>query len=113
MRQNRPTSVSGNTRPIFRPAAARSGILEEAQLDLKRYQTLAAQNSIARQQAEDQAYIVHQDEGTVKLDEGLVEGAKLNLGYTDIISPVDGTVVSRNVTQGQTVARACRRRPCS
>ena len=80
------------------------GILEEAQLDLKRYQTLAAQNSIARQQAEDQAYVVHQDEGTVKLDEGLVEGAKLNLGYTGIISPVDGTVVSRNVTQGQTVA---------
>jgi HlyD family secretion protein len=80
------------------------GILQEAQLDLKRYQTLAAQNSIARQQAEDQAYVVNQDEGTVKLDEGLVEGAKLNLGYTDIISPVDGTVVSRNVTQGQTVA---------
>jgi HlyD family secretion protein len=47
---------------------------------------------------------VQQDEGTVKLDEGLVEGAKLNLGYTDIVSPVEGTVVSRNVTQGQTVA---------
>jgi len=33
-----------------------------------------------------------------------VESATLNLGYTDIVSPVDGTVVSRNVTQGQTVA---------
>jgi HlyD family secretion protein len=40
----------------------------------------------------------------VKLDEGLVESAKLNLDYTNIISPVNGTVVSRNVTQGQTVA---------
>jgi HlyD family secretion protein len=80
------------------------GLLEEARLDLKRYQTLAAQNSIARQQAEDQAYLVQQDEGIVKMDEGLVEGAKLNLEYTDIISPVDGTVVSRAVTQGQTVA---------
>lgn len=40
----------------------------------------------------------------MKLDEGLVEGAKLNLEYTDIVSSVDGTVVSRNVTQGQTVA---------
>jgi HlyD family secretion protein len=79
-------------------------VLDKDRLDLARYQKLAAQNSIARQQAEDQAYVVHQDEGTVKLDEGLVEGAKLNLGYTDIISPVDGTVVSRNVTQGQTVA---------
>ena len=79
-------------------------ILDKDRADLARYRTLAAQNSIARQQAEDQAYVVHQDEGTVKLDEGLVEGAKLNLGYTDIVSPVDGTVVSRNVTQGQTVA---------
>ena len=79
-------------------------ILGKDRLDLARYQKLAAQNSIARQQAEDQAFVVHQDEGNVKLDEGLVEGAKLNLDYTDIISPVNGTVVSRNVTQGQTVA---------
>jgi len=79
-------------------------LLDEAKLDLHRYQTLAAQDSIARQQAEDQAYVVHQDEGTVKLDEALVEGAKLNLEYTNIVSPVDGIVVSRAVTQGQTVA---------
>ena len=45
-----------------------------------------------------------QDEATVKLDQALVEGAKLNLDYTDIVSPVEGTVVSRNVTGGQTVA---------
>ena len=79
-------------------------ILAKDQGDLKRYQQLAAENSIARQQAEDQAYVVNQDEGTVKLDQALVEGAKLNLDYTDIISPVNGTVVSRSVTGGQTVA---------
>jgi HlyD family secretion protein len=79
-------------------------ILAKDRANLARYQKLAAQNSIARQQAEDQAFLVQQDEGTVKLDEGLVESAQLNLGYTDIVSPVDGTVVSRNVTQGQTVA---------
>jgi HlyD family secretion protein len=79
-------------------------ILNKDRADLLRYQTLAAQNSIARQQAEDQAYVVQQDEGTVKFDQALVDGAKLNLGYTDIVSPVNGTVVSRNVTQGQTVA---------
>jgi HlyD family secretion protein len=79
-------------------------ILAKDRTDLARYQKLSAQNSIARQQAEDQVYLVQQDEGTVKLDEALVENAKLNLGYTDIVSPVDGTVVSRNVTQGQTVA---------
>ncbi|HEV2550647.1 MAG TPA: efflux RND transporter periplasmic adaptor subunit [Stellaceae bacterium] len=79
-------------------------ILEKDRANLARYQKLAAENSIARQQAEDQAYLVQQDEGTVKIDEALVESATLNLGYTDIVSPVDGTVVSRNVTQGQTVA---------
>lgn len=78
--------------------------LDKDRLDLARYQKLAAQDSISRQQAEDQVYAVHQDEGTVRLDEGLVEGAKLNLLYTNIVSPVDGVVVSRNVTQGQTVA---------
>ena len=79
-------------------------ILDKDRANLVRYQKLAAENSIARQQAEDQIYVVQQDEGTVKIDQGLVDSAKLNLGYTDIISPVDGTVVSRNVTQGQTVA---------
>jgi HlyD family secretion protein len=79
-------------------------VLDKDRIDLARYQKLAAQQSIAQQQADDQLYIVHQDEGTVKVDQALVEGAKLNLEYTDIISPVDGTVVSRNVTQGQTVA---------
>ncbi len=79
-------------------------ILAKDRVDLKRYQQLTVQDSIARQQTDDQFYTVQQDEGTVKLDEGLVQSAKRNLEYTDIISPVDGIVVSRNVTQGQTVA---------
>jgi HlyD family secretion protein len=79
-------------------------ILAKDRKDLERYQQLAAQNSIARQQAEDQAYVVSQDEGTVKLDEAYVENAKVNLEYTNIVSPVDGTVVSRNITGGQTIA---------
>jgi HlyD family secretion protein len=79
-------------------------ILDKDRKDLARYEQLASENSIARQQAEDQAYLVSQDEGTAKLDQALVESAKLNLDYTNIVSPVDGTVVSRNVTGGQTVA---------
>jgi len=80
------------------------GLLSEAETDLARYQQLAEQNSIARQQAEDQAYVVEQDKGTVELDTALVEGATVNLAYTDIVAPVDGVVVSRAVTVGQTVA---------
>jgi HlyD family secretion protein len=44
------------------------------------------------------------DEATIELHQALLDGAKINLGYTNITSPVDGTVVSRNVTMGQTVA---------
>lgn len=80
------------------------GLLAESEANLVRYQKLAEENSIARQQAEDQAYLVEQNKGTVQLDEALVEGAKVNLAYTDIVAPVDGVVVTRAVTQGQTVA---------
>jgi len=79
-------------------------VLDRDRVDLARYQKLAEQNSIARQQAEDQVYTVQQDEGTVTLDDANVEAARLNLGYTDIVSPVDGIVVTRSVTGGQTVA---------
>jgi HlyD family secretion protein len=79
-------------------------LLDKDRMNLDRYQRLAAQNAIARQQAEDQAEVVKQDEATIKLDQALVEGALLNLNYTNIVSPVDGTVVSRNVSGGQTVA---------
>ncbi|MBN8889542.1 MAG: efflux transporter periplasmic adaptor subunit [Rhodospirillales bacterium 70-18] len=44
------------------------------------------------------------DQATIELRQALLDAAKVNLGYTDIVSPVDGTVVSRNVTMGQTVA---------
>ncbi|HEX7647032.1 MAG TPA: efflux RND transporter periplasmic adaptor subunit [Noviherbaspirillum sp.] len=44
------------------------------------------------------------DQATVAQREAQWKAARINLGYTDIVSPVNGTVVSRNVTQGQTVA---------
>ena len=44
------------------------------------------------------------DKATIAEHTAALEAAKVNLGYTNIVSPVDGTVVSRNITQGQTVA---------
>jgi multidrug efflux system membrane fusion protein len=76
------------------------GLLEEAKMDLARFQKLVSQDSIARQQAEDQFYVVHQAEGTVKLDEAAVETAKLNLSYTRITAPVTGRVGLRLVDPG-------------
>jgi multidrug efflux system membrane fusion protein len=65
------------------------GLLDQARMDLVRFQTLVKQNSIARQQAEDQVFIVKQDEGLVKLDQAQIDNQKLNLIYAHIVSPVD------------------------
>ena len=59
----------------------------------------AARNAL--QQARAQLSL---DQATVREREAALEAARVNLGYTNIVSPVDGTVVSRNVTIGQTVA---------
>ncbi len=79
------------------------GLLAQAQLDLKRYQTLAAQNSIARQQAEDQVFIVQQYEGSVKQDQGLIDAQALNIAYCHIVSPVTGRIGLRLVDPGNYV----------
>ncbi len=76
------------------------GLLDEAKMDLVRFQRLVKQDSIARQQAEDQAYLVKQDEGTVKLDQAAVDTARLNLSYCRITSPVAGRVGLRLVDPG-------------
>jgi HlyD family secretion protein len=55
----------------------------------------------AWQQAQAQVAL---DESTIAQRVASLSSAKVNLDYTNIISPVNGTVVSRNVTQGQTVA---------
>jgi membrane fusion protein, multidrug efflux system len=77
--------------------------LEEAKTDFKRFDTLAKQDSIALQQRDDQLYLVHQLEGTVKLDEGLVKSAKVNLAYTRITAPFNGRIGLRLVDPGNVV----------
>jgi multidrug efflux system membrane fusion protein len=79
------------------------GLLTQAQTDLKRYQTLAAQNSIAKQQAEDQVFIVQQYQGTVKQDQGLIDAQTLNIAYSHIISPVTGRIGLRLIDPGNYV----------
>ncbi|MGH7964157.1 MAG: efflux RND transporter periplasmic adaptor subunit, partial [Candidatus Binatia bacterium] len=78
---------------------------------LKRTRELFERNLVARQEVEaaerdyDQAQAQWQlDHARVAQSRAALEEAQVNLGYTDIISPVDGIVVSRNVNVGQTVA---------
>jgi multidrug efflux system membrane fusion protein len=76
------------------------GVLAQSQIDLARYQKLAEQNSIARQQYEDQVYIVQQNQGTVKLDQAQIDQQKLNIIYCRIVSPVTGRIGLRLVDPG-------------
>ncbi len=79
-------------------------LLEEARVDLKRYQTLAAQDSIPRQQLDQQAALVKQDEGVVLVDQGTVAAAEVNVRYCRITSPVTGRVGVRLVDPGNIVS---------
>ena len=64
--------------------------LGEAQTDLARYQTLAHEDSIARETYKDQVFIVEQDKATVALDQANIDTAQINLDYCHIKSPIDG-----------------------
>ena len=79
------------------------GLLDQARMDLARYQTLANQNSIAKQTAEDQVYIVKQYEGSVQLDQAEINQEKLNITYCHIVSPITGRVGLRLVDPGNYV----------
>ncbi len=78
-------------------------LLKNAQIDLQRYKTLVAQDSIARQQYDTQAALVRQYEATLITDNALVDAAKLNLTYTKIVAPVTGRIGLRLVDPGNYV----------
>ena len=79
-------------------------LLQNARNDLVRYQTLLAQDSVARQTADTQAALVKQDEGVVMIDQGQVANARINLGYTRISAPVSGRVGVKLVDAGNLVS---------
>lgn len=85
--------------------------LTYAKANLGRLATLVQTNAVSKD-AYDNAMSVYEqsqaqitfDEATIQQRQAVLDAAQVNLDYTNIISPVDGTVVSRNVTMGQTVA---------
>ncbi|MGA7710553.1 MAG: efflux RND transporter periplasmic adaptor subunit [Rhizomicrobium sp.] len=81
------------------------------QVNQKRYDALLAANAIshdaddASRDANKQAIaLAHLDSAQIAEKAAVLKAAQINLAYTKIVSPVSGTVVSRNVTAGQTVA---------
>ncbi|MGH8012708.1 MAG: efflux RND transporter periplasmic adaptor subunit [Candidatus Binataceae bacterium] len=77
----------------------------------ERDRALRAQAVISQDQLDSQRNVYNQavaqialDNATIEQQQASLKAAQLNLNYTNIISPVNGTVVSRNVDVGQTVA---------
>ena len=79
-------------------------LLTNAQLDLKRYRGLFAEDSIAKQTLDTQQALVSQYEGTLAANRAAVNEARLNLTFTRITAPIDGRVGLRQLDQGNLVA---------
>ena len=78
--------------------------LANARITLQRYQTLLAQDSIARQDVDTQAALVQQLEGTVTSDRASEKTAQLNLDFTRVTAPIGGRVGLRVVDAGNVVS---------
>lgn len=77
--------------------------LQSARKDLERYRLLFKQNSIARQQVEQQEALVKQLEGARVSQQAAIDNAKLQLSYTQITAPISGRLGLRKVDQGNYV----------
>jgi len=80
--------------------------LEAAKVTLQRFRTLLQQDSIARQEVDTQAALVKQLEAAVVMAKANEGTARLNLGYTRIVSPLAGRVGLRTVDVGNVVSNS-------
>lgn len=81
-------------------------LLKNAQVDLERYQVLFNQDSIPQQQLATQESLVSQYEGAIKVDQGQIDNARLQLTYCRITAPITGRVGLRLVDPGNIVHAA-------
>src|SRR5690606_4149000 len=77
--------------------------LENARLDLQRYQDLYTQGYVPKQQVDTQEALVRQSEGIIKADQSQIDNAKLQLAYSRIRAPISGRVGLRLVDPGNMV----------
>ena len=80
-----------------------SAQLDNAKVDLARYKDLLAKDAAPKQQLDTQAALVRQLEGTVKVDQGALDSAKLQLSYTRVLAPISGRVGLKQVDLGNVV----------
>jgi multidrug efflux system membrane fusion protein len=77
--------------------------LENAKVDLKRYQTLVPLKAVPEQQLATQEALVKSDQAIVQTDQAQIDVAKLDLVYCHIIAPITGRVGLRLVDPGNYV----------
>jgi len=80
-----------------------NALLENARMDLERFQILLGQDSVAKQQVDTQAALVRQYEASIKVDQAQVESAALQLSYTHITAPFAGRIGLRYVDEGNMI----------
>lgn len=80
--------------------------LANARVDLKRYETLIAQDAATQQQLDTQKALVGQLDATVKADEAAVNAAQVQLSFTTITAPISGRAGARLVDPGNIVHAA-------
>ncbi len=78
--------------------------LAAAKVDLQRYKTLLAQDSISQQQVDTQTATVGQLAGTVQADQAAVQTQQLNLTYAHVTAPISGRAGLRQVDPGNYVS---------
>jgi multidrug efflux system membrane fusion protein len=78
-------------------------VLAQAKMDLQRYHEAWDRRAIPKQQLDDQEKIVLQNQGTVKLDEGVVQYDQVQVSYCHIVAPITGKVGLRLVDPGNVV----------
>ena len=84
--------------------AGAQAALELAKVNATRTQELFARKTSSQADLDQALATLHQAEANVKIKQGALDKAKADLEHCTITSPVDGTVISRNVDVGQTVA---------
>lgn len=72
--------------------------------NMKRYQTLYQKGLVSADDYENALLTYRQAKEEVATAKEQVQRAQTNLGYATITSPIDGTVISKSVEEGQTVA---------
>jgi multidrug efflux system membrane fusion protein len=77
--------------------------LQNAELDLKRFQNLAQKEFATGQQLDTQKALVAQTQAAIQGDQAAIDNARTELDYTTIKAPIDGRTGFRLVDQGNNV----------